>query len=399
VQRLQASFLLALLAIAGAAYAETVNLIPDESAGWSIRNVFAPLRSGHYYGSRKLEIDTTPPGATVDLFYVRSGFQLRYEQAEAPVTVKLPSRIRATSKDSVMIRASLDGYKQREHRVRVGSDESVVQLDLDPLPNRLESVAHSYFAGRTSLTFLTTEALTLRMQDSRGGFSVVLNQTAAGPKTTESLRGITSPLVSGVAPQQLGEDLVVQVKLAPVARDEDVELRSRQAHDPIRRLYSYSIDFQMSAEVETIERARAVLASIGPSDVMGCALEYDAALRTGLDPSALSRALSPSGKFTDPYLRAAMKRLGEVSPRGVIALVDETQLRPSAPIELSAAMSQASQARGYLALLRRFVAGLEAPEHRRETLRSLVAPELSPAAFDSIAAGAEAREKRCRSQS
>jgi hypothetical protein len=399
VQQLQAFFLLALLTIAGAARAETVDLIPDESAGWTIRNVFAPLRSGHYYGSRKLEIDTTPPGATIDLFYVRSGFQLRYEQAEAPVTVRLPSRIRATSKDSVMIRASLDGYKQRERRVRVGSDESVVRLDLDPLPNQLASVSHSYFAGRTSLTFLTTEALTLRMQDSRGGFSVVLNQTAAGPEATESLSGITSPLVSGVAPQQLGEDLVVQVKLAPAARDEDVELRSRQDHDPIRRLYSYSIDFQMSADAETVERARAVLASIGPSDVMGCAMEYDAALRAGLDPSALSRALSPTGKFTDRYLRAAMKRLGEVSPRGVIALVDETQLHPSAPIELSAAMSQASQARGYLALLRRFVAGLEAPEHRRETLRSLVAPELSPSAFDSIAAGAEAREKRCRSES
>ena len=34
----------------------------------------------------------------------------------------------------------------------------------------------------------------------------------------------------------------------------------------------------------------------------------------------LSRALTPRGAFTDPYLRAAMRRLGEVSPGGVITL-------------------------------------------------------------------------------
>ncbi|UCE86522.1 MAG: hypothetical protein JSU66_01935 [Deltaproteobacteria bacterium] len=399
-RRLLALGLFALFAVGGSARAEIVDLIPDESAGWSVRNVFAPLRSGHYYGDRTLEIQTTPPGATVDLFYVRSGFQLRYEQAEAPVTVMLPSRIRATSKDSVLIRASLDGYRQREHRVRVGSNESSVQLDLDPLPNRLESVAHSYFAGRASLTFLTREVLTLRMQESRGGFAVVLTQTAASDRATESLRGMKSPLVAGVAPQQLGEDLVVQVKLSPAARDADVELRSRQRHDPLRELYDYSIDFQVAAdEAAVVERARAVLASIEPSDVMGCAMVYDEALRAELEPSALSRALAPTGKFTDPYLRAAMKRLGEVSPRGVIALVDDTLYRPAAPIELSAAMSQAAQARGYLALLRTFVAGLEAPEHRSETLRSLVAPEVSSAAFGEIVDRAEARERNCRSGS
>lgn len=397
-RRLSALWLITLLAAAGAARAETVSLIPDQSAGWSVRNVFAPLRSRHYYEDRKLEIDTTPPGAIVDLFYVRSGFQLRYEQAEAPVTVLLPSRIQASSKDSVTIRASLDGYRQREVRVRVASHESLVQLDLEPLPNSLEAVSHVYFAGRASLTFLTKEALTLRMQELRDGFSVVLTETAERAQAAEALRGIRSPLVSGIASQQLGEDLMVRIKLSPDARDGAIDLRSRQAHDPIRRLYSYAIDIlPADGGAAVVEQAKAVLAGLGPADVMGCAAVYDEALRAGLDAEALSRALSPAGKFTDPYLRAAMKRLGEVSPRGVIALVDDTRFRPHAPIELSAAMSQAAEARGYLALLRSLVRGLEGRKDRRETLRGLIAPELSPSAFDAILDPVEARERTCRS--
>jgi hypothetical protein len=396
VRRLSVLLLLLLAAGPGVARAETVHLIPDRSAGWSMRNVFAALRFGHYHGERKLEIDSTPPGASIDLFYVRSGFQLRYEQAEAPVTVVLPSRINASTKDSVMIRASLDGYRQVQQTVRVSSKQSVVQLDLDPLPNSLEVVSHTYFAGRGSLSFLTREALTLRMQDAHDGFTVVLTQTANTPEAAEALRGIRSPFIVGIEPQQLGEDLLLEVALSPHARG-DVDLRSRQSHDAIRRLYSYTIDLQPAdGGAEAVARAQAVLAGIGPADVMGCAVIYDSTLRKLLDPEALARALTPTGRFTDPYLRAAMKRLGEVSPHGVIALIDDTKLRPIAPIELSAAMSQAAQARGYLAILRALVAGLEANDDRRATLRSLIAPELSPSAFDAAVGRAEAQERRCR---
>ena len=92
-----------------------------------------------------------------------------------------------------------------------------------------------------------------------------------------------------------------------------------------------------------------------------------------------------------------MKRLGEVSPGGAVELVDGTRFRPAISLELAAAASQAAEVKGYLALLRGFVALLEPEEHRRETLRGLVAPELPPDAFGSRLAAAEAAERRCRS--
>ena len=72
---------------------------PPRRRDWSPRNLFLPLTSpfvggpGYWYDERELRIDTTPSGAIVDLFYIRSNFQKRYEQAETPVTVILPSRL------------------------------------------------------------------------------------------------------------------------------------------------------------------------------------------------------------------------------------------------------------------------------------------------------------------
>ena len=147
--------------------------------------------------------------------------------------------------------------------------------------------------------------------------------------------------------------------------------------------------------VELVTRARQTLAGIKPEDVRGCAAAFDASLRRALDPAALSRALAPKGAFTDPYLRAAMKRLGEVSPGRHIAMIDGSSFDPANPIELAAAMSQPAEARGYLALLRTFVNDFEAGEHRGETLRSLLAPEIGSARFSEILEGAEAAERSC----
>ncbi len=100
----------------------------------------------------------------------------------------------------------------------------------------------------------------------------------------------------------------------------------------------------------------------------------------------------------DPYLRAAVKRLGEVSADGAVTLQDGTRFDTSVPLELSAAANQAAEARGFLALLRQFVAELEPPAYRRPTLRGLVAPEVGSDRFDAIVETAEIREHRCLAQ-
>ena len=386
--------LLAAVGWSTAEAAETVVLKPDRPASWRPSKVFAFLRPGHNYGERSIEIETIPSGATIDLFYIRANFQKRYEQTESPAKVILPKRASAGPRDAVTIRAFAEGYRQKEVSLRVASKQDKVLIELDPLPNRLVAVSHTYFAGRASLAFLTVEPLTVRIQNRGPSFNVILAETARGPELGDSLDGIRSPLIDGVESLQLGEDLLVKVKNPPGQKD--IQLRARQSREELRDLYVYSVDMiPADGGVESVRRARQTLAGITAEDVSGCAATFDASLRRSLDHAALSRALAPRGAFTDPYLRAAMKRLGEVSRDGRIALVDGSAFNATNPIELAAAMSQPAEARGYLALLRAFVSEFEAVEHCGETLRSLLAPEIGATRFSKILREAEAAERSC----
>jgi len=374
---------------------ETVVLKPDRKASWRPSRMFAFLRPGHNYGERSIEIETVPGVATIDLFYIRANFQKRYEQTDSPAKVVLPNRAEAGPRDAVTIRAFAEGYRQKEVSIRVASKRDKVLIELDPLPNNLVAVSHTYFAGRASLAFLTEEPLAVRIQDRGPGFNVILSETAKGPDLGDSLDGIRSPLIDSVESLQLGEDLLVQVKTH--SGQQDIQLRARQSREELRDLYVYSVDMiPTDGGFELVTRARQTLAGIGSGDVSGCAAAFDEKLRGTLDSAALSRALAPRGAFTDPYLRAAMKRLGEVSPGRRIAMIDGSSFNPVNPIELAAAMSQPAEARGYLALLRTFVSKFEAGNHYGETLRSLLAPEIGATRFSEILGRAEAAERSCR---
>jgi len=392
---------LALLVAAVPVRAEVVELFPGGSDHFGMRNVFAPLGSifmgpGHWYGERKIEVTTTPPDAMVDLFYVRAGFQKRFEQADAPVTVLLPKRINANPKDVVVVRAFAEGYRVVETTVKVKSRTKEVHLEMSPLPNLLEAVAHTYLAGRSALTFYTKEALTLRLQDRKDGFSAALNETAKAEGLGETLEELRSPLVTRVAARQLGEDLVIQVTLGAGADGGKPELRSRQGRDPIRDLHLYTVDIVApGANTEGIQQAKDALARIRTADVSGCAARFDGELREAVGIASLSRALTPKGSFIDPYLRAAMRRLGEVSPGGTVTLVDGTRYDTRVPLQLAAAHNDAANAQGYLALLRRFVALLEPASQRNDVLRGLLAPEMTRSDFAAAISGAESAERTC----
>lgn len=374
---------------------DVVHLVPEDKAAWDPGQLFNFLRPGHNYGERKIRVETTPSHAVLDLYYVRAGFQKRYEQADSPATVVLPKRAEASDRDSVTIRASADGYEPKEVTLRVKGSEDGVLLELEPLANTLHAVSHTYFGGRGSLTLLTEEALQVRVQKGDRAFQLALHDTARGPELEESFAGLKSPLVASVGAQQLGSDLMLRVALADAEAARGLDLRSRQGHDPLRDLHTFSVDFvPADGDAGTIEAARAALARITREDVTGCALAFDRTLRGSLEEADLTRALAPDGDFTDRYLRAAMRRLGEVSPGGAIRMPDGTAYAASSELELSAAMSQAAHARGYLALLRRFTELLE-PDQGRAALRSLVASELGAARFDALVDEAEAAEARC----
>ncbi len=382
--------------------AEVIDMTPDDPVGWSLRNVAAPVISmfkgglGYYYDSREVRIDTTPSEGFVDLFYVRRNFQKRFEQAQTPVIVLLPPRIKAGPRDSLTIRAFREGYKQKSITVPVSSREDEFLLNLDPLPNTLVALSHRYFANRSSLVFFTSELPTFRIQEAADGFTLILSETAKSSEAAASLEGIASPMLDGALAQQLGEDLVVKIRYAKGASQDELELRSRDERDAARNLFGFSLEI-IPAEGSggAVASAQAALASLEPRQARGCAIDFDTQMREDLGIGELSRALTPKGAFTDPYFRAAMRRLGELSPGGQVKFAGGVSYRPAVPIELEAALVRSAEARGYLALLRSFVDLMEEPAYRRETLRGLIAPELDATSFGVIVDGAEAREKNC----
>jgi hypothetical protein len=375
-------------------------MAPDQAVGWSLRNVAAPVGAifqgglGYWYAERSIEIDTTPSGGYVDLFYIRRNFQKRFEQAQTPVTILLPPRIKAGPRDALMVRAFQEGYRQQSVTIPVKSRQTQLVINLEPLPNTLKAVSHRYFGGRSTLVFLTTESPTFRVQEKPDGFGLILSETAKTSEAAASIEGVTSPMIASARTQQLGEDLVINAKFADGKK---FELRSRLSHDVARGLYAFSLDLRPAAGLkDSVEAAHDALGRLRTEHVSRCNLTFDRTLHSLLEVGALARALTPRGAFTDPYVRAAMRRLGEVSPdEGLVKFARGTAYRPSVPIELEVALSQAAEAIGFLALLRQFVIELEGEHHRRETFRSLVAPELDPMSFDVIMDKAESSEREC----
>jgi len=297
------------------------------------------------------------------------------------------------------VRAFADGYRQKSVTFKLSDRFETVVIDLEPLPNRLDKVAHRYFAGRSSISFLTPEPSVFRIQEADDGYSVILNETAMSDSASASIEGIESPLIAEAYYQQLGDDLMIRLVLRDEARAGDIEIRSRQVYDAPRDLHELILDFVPGESASSrVEAALVALAALRPADVSGCRLVFDETLREGLAPGELARALRPRGAFTDRYLRAGMRRLGEVSVDGVVDFTDGSSLRPGSPIELEMAISNAAIAKGYLALLDAFVTRLERDEARRSSaFKSLVAPELPAAEFEVLLERARDRQSDCQS--
>jgi hypothetical protein len=403
--RLIELLLLTLIALpATAAEREIVELIPTKRSSWTIERLFAPitglLRGGpsYWYGERGIEIDTRPPGASLDLFYVRENIQQRFERAESPILLRLPTRIEAGPRDSVSIRAILDGYLHQEVQIEVRSRETQLTIELAPLPNRLEAMTHTHLSRRGSLKFLTSEAVKFRLQKMSDGFSIVLTETGHSEGAFETVRGVSSDNIKSLRAEQLGEDIVVRVQLHDTTQNE-LDLRSTQQYDAVREFHQFTVEL-VPAEGNAVILARsdAALNRVQRSDVSGCALDFDRSMRSQLDSEALSRALAPSSSFLDRHFRSALQRLGELSPDGLITLVDGSKFRPSITLDLAAASAQSSEAIGFLSLLRAFIAELEPSELRRNALRGLIAPELDSERFDAIIEAAEDLERRCNAR-
>ena len=384
--------LLASPALAQQDEVETIDLMPEEKAGWGPRNLAAGVTSivlgpGYWYRDKELLIDTVPANAQLALYYIRSNFQKRYERAQAPVRVVVPRRIHATDKDVVVVRASLDGYLIQEQKFRAYDLPEHVLIELAALPNSLVFLGHTHLGGRTTLTLRTSEEPELSISRPRNGsgFSLALTQTA---NKLEFPPGTGSGFVEAIHVNQLGEDLVVQVKTDVPG----LEVRTKTSFDPIRKEHAYVLDLmpkgqrmlssaQISREIERVPFRRG-----DP-----CEAAFEIALRERLDRQALARAFRPSGGIAEFYQREAMLQLGRLNS-GTVETVSGERYRTGSPIELALALQSAADVRDYLALLG---AVARSQSDSADFLRALTAPELGGEEFSEIYGSALAARRRC----
>ncbi len=390
---LLSSCLLVFPAFAQESEPERIELMPDEKAGWSPRNLAAGLTTlvrgpSYWYEDKELLVETVPANAQLGLYFIRSNFQKRYERAVAPVRVVTPRRVHATSRDVVVVRAALAGYLMSERKFRVFDLPEKVLIELQPLPNSLVFLSQTHLAGRSTLTLRTTAEPDLRISKSRGssGFTLALTQTA---NKLESAPGAGGGHIDAIHVNQLGEDLVVSVSTG----EPDLEVRSKMRYDPIRKEHAYVLDLMRRGERppsnaqirREIERAR-----FNRGDP--CAAAFEEVLRSRLDDRALARAFRPSGGIAEFYQREAMLQLGRLNT-GTVEDLNGEAYRTGSPIELALALQSVGTVRDYLALLGAIARTQSDPEG---FLRALTAPEMSPDEFSEIYREALAARRRCR---
>jgi hypothetical protein len=299
-----------------------VDMSPHEPASFGLRNVAAGATAilggwNYWYKERIVEVQTVPADAQVQLFFIRMNFQKRFERVEPPVRVRLPSRIETTSKDSFALRVAAAGYSTREMSIKVNDVPDRLVVKLEPLPNALVALT-------ATLTFRTTKEPELGVMKSRGasGFTISLSETANQLPSDSKVAG---GRVQGLEVAQVGEDLLVRVD----TDGSDVEARSRQSYDPIRREHLFVVYLlKEGTRRPTQHQVRAELERIPLGTELRCALRFEEVLRSEIDPEVIARGLRPSGSVADLYRREAMLRLGRLDQGRV------RRARAGAPVRL-----------------------------------------------------------------
>ena len=378
----------------------TIQLIPDTNANNRVPLFASILRPFHYYSERRLVIDSTPAGAQLDLAYLRRGSQLMYRRGRAPLEVVLPTRLQSASADRLLIRGFLPGHERTRRSISVESVDEDIHLELQPLANQVLGVAHGSLGGRSVLELRSAEIPTVRVAEDDAGWTVVLVRTGLAEGYGEQIAGLRDPLLD-IEARQLGDDLVLRIVAVPVSKQtaasgRGLELRHRSLADPARGESRTRLEVDGP---EAPERAMRLLAAVEgmTSQALGaCEGPYDRALRDALTDRELAGRL---GRDDHPYratLRAALRRLAEVSPDAVLHTVHGEQIAPASPLEFELAWSRSAEIEGYLGWLGVLAERLDPDDRGALALRSLIAPDWSAARFHALLASAQSARESCR---
>lgn len=371
---------------------EEIVLVPADPAGFGPRNVFAAVTSvfgawSYWYKDLDVRIETAPADARIDLFYVRGNFQKMFATASSPVRVHLPSRIAATSRDAMIVRASANGYRTQRRTYRIAKVPDRIVLKLEPLPNALVALSHMHVGGRTTLTLRTTEKPEFRVVKSGSfeGFTLILAETGS---RLEGPTRVSGGLVRSADVSSVGEDLIVRVE----TNGPGIEVRSKASYDPVRREHLFSLDLtKKGARAFAPSEIQRQIARVGFSRSDPCNAAFEKALREALPPETFARSAPRPGTIAALYRREAMIALGRLD-HGRVSMVSGRHLRTGSPLELEVALQSAEDVRGYLALLGAYARRQSDPQ---TVLRSLVTPDLSPESFAPAYEKAERAWEEC----
>ncbi len=369
-----------------------IDMSPNEPASFGIRNVAAGATAilggwNYWYKERVVEVETVPSDARLQLFFIRSNFQKRFERVDPPILVRLPSRIETTKKDSFAIRVAANGYSTREMSIKVNDVPNRLVIKLDPLPNSLVGLSKTHLAGRTTLTFRTTKEPELRVMKSRGfdGFTISMSETA---KQLPNEATVSGGWIEGIEVAQAGEDLLVRIE----TKGSDIEARSKQTYDPVRREHVFAVDLlKEGTRRPNSQQVRAEFEAVPFSPGDACALAFENTIRSEMEADVISRGIRASGSVADVYRREAMLRLGRLD-QGQVRTLDGEVLRTGSPIELELALQSGATVPGYIALLGEFARTQAEPAL---TMRSLIAPEMDPQEFEAIYRKATDARRSC----
>jgi hypothetical protein len=173
---------------------------------------------------------------------------------------------------------------------------------------------------------------------------------------------------------------------------EGLEVRTRSSRDPVRREHVITLDLiAPGARMLTagdISRELAAVPFTGPTR---CDRRFEAVLRESLDPAVTVRAFRGGAPVTAYYQKESMRKLGRLDTGRVHSRSGDT-FRIGSPIEFEMAMQSAPNIRGYFGLLGVIARRQDDPS---TFLRSLLAPDMASAEFESIYRAANRAYRAC----
>ncbi|HEY8122824.1 MAG TPA: hypothetical protein VII78_15990 [Myxococcota bacterium] len=383
--------LTALLSVAAIAE-ERVALVPERPPPWRISRALAGLRDGAR-AARELRVETAPPGAQLELAYLRDGAQLALARGVAPLVALLPAAALTGDGDRVVVRAQLPGFAEREIDQAALRAESTLRIALTPLPAGLRAISLLELADRSRLTLRSDRPLGARLTPTEQGWRLVLADAAFDARIEAAVAGLRGNAIEGAALKPVASDVMLELTI----REDGRELRLAQESEPVRGVGRLSLEWlPADGGAGALARVHRALARLGARSLDACAESFERTLCDALGSQALARALAPSGAFSDAYVVLALERLAALSPRGEIALRDGSRLRIDGSAARALAVARAPEVRGLLVALRELSAALAPAGASEAALQAWIAPESARDEFVAAYARAVQAEASCR---